>query len=51
MSPPPAYSKLDEYDAKANYIVSGDRHLLNLKNFKGLKIVNVKEMLKFLKKK
>jgi len=27
------------YDGKADYIVSGDRHLLKLKTFKGIKIV------------
>lgn len=34
------------YDGKADYIVSGDHHLLNLKKFKGLKIVNPKQMVK-----
>jgi predicted nucleic acid-binding protein len=33
------------YDSKANYITSGDRHLLALKQFKGIRIVNVDEML------
>lgn len=33
------------YDAKADYIVSGDKHLLALKDFKGIKIVTVDEML------
>jgi putative PIN family toxin of toxin-antitoxin system len=32
-------------DGKADYIVSGDKHLLMLKEFKGIKIVNVEEML------
>lgn len=39
------------YDGKADYVVSGDKHLLNLKNFKGVKIVTVSEMLKILKRK
>lgn len=34
------------YDGKVEYIVSGDEHLLALKNFKGIKIVNGGEMLK-----
>ena len=33
------------YDAKADYIVSGDRHLLALKEFKGIRIVTVDQML------
>jgi uncharacterized protein len=33
------------YDSKANYITSGDRHLLALKQFKGIRIVTVDEML------
>jgi putative PIN family toxin of toxin-antitoxin system len=33
------------YDGKANYIASGDRHLLALKQFKGIRIVTVDEML------
>lgn len=33
------------YDGKANYIVSGDRHLLAVKEFKGIKIVTIDEML------
>ena len=33
------------YDGKADFIVSGDRHLLAVKNFKEIKIVNVKQML------
>ncbi len=35
-------------DGEADYIVSGDKHLLMLKEFKGIKIVNVEEMLKIL---
>lgn len=37
------------YDGKANYIVSGDRDLLKLKEFEGIKVVTVSEMLKILK--
>jgi len=37
------------YDGKANYIISGDSHLLSLKEFKGIKIVTVSESLKLLK--
>lgn len=33
------------YDGKADYIVSGDRHLLALKEFKGIRILTVDEML------
>jgi putative PIN family toxin of toxin-antitoxin system len=33
------------YDGKADYIVSGDRHLLLLKEFKGIRILSVDEML------
>ena len=32
------------FDAKADYIVSGDRHLLALKEFKGTRIVTVDQM-------
>lgn len=32
----------------ANYVVSGDKHLLNLREFKGIRIVTVKEMLELL---
>lgn len=35
---------------KADYIVSGDKQLLALKEFKGIKIVTVGEMLEILKK-
>ena len=38
------------YDGKADYIVSGDKHLLSLGDFRGIKIVTVDEMLKILKK-
>jgi hypothetical protein len=34
------------YDGKVDYIVSGDEHLLALKNFKGIKIVTADETLK-----
>lgn len=37
------------YDGRADYIVSGDRHLLELKKFRRIKIVTVDEMLNFLK--
>ena len=36
------------YDSKADYIVSGDSHLLSLKKFKEIKIVTADEMLKIL---
>ena len=36
------------YDGKADYIVSGDRHLLALKEFKGIKILTVDKMLNVL---
>lgn len=36
------------YDGKADYIVSGDKHLLSLGEFKGIKIVTVDETLKLL---
>ena len=36
------------YDGKADYIVSGDKHLLALKEFKGIKILTVDEMLNLL---
>jgi putative PIN family toxin of toxin-antitoxin system len=36
------------YEGKANYVVSGDKHLLNLKDFRGIRIVTVKEMLDLL---
>jgi len=37
------------YDGRANYLVSGDAHLLNLKKFKRIKIVSIKEMLEILR--
>ena len=36
------------YDGKANYVVSGDKHLISLKEFKGIKILKVEEMLNVL---
>jgi putative PIN family toxin of toxin-antitoxin system len=36
------------YDGKADYIVTGDRHLLNLKEFKRTKIVKVTQLLELL---
>lgn len=37
------------YDGRANYVVSGDEHLLSLKEFRGIKIVTVSEILDLLK--
>lgn len=34
-------------EANADYIVSGDTHLLKIKEFKGIKIITAKEFLKF----
>ncbi len=36
------------YDGKADYIISGDRHLLALKEFKGIKILTIDAMLNVL---
>lgn len=36
------------HEGNANYVVSGDKHLLNLKEFRGIRIVTVKEMLELL---
>ncbi len=36
------------YDGRADYVVSGDRHLLKLKKFRRIKIVTVVEMLRIL---
>ena len=36
------------YDGGADYIVSGDKHLLSLKEFKGIKILTVNEALDLL---
>lgn len=35
---------------KADYIVSGDRHLLNLKKFRGIKILSSLEFLRIIKR-
>lgn len=35
-------------EAGADYIVSGDKHLLNLKNYQGITIVTVQEFLKLI---
>lgn len=37
------------YSGKANYIVTGDRHLLALREFKGIEIVKVTHMLEILR--
>lgn len=36
-------------EAKARFIISGDKHLLNLGNFRGIKIVNPAEFLRVIK--
>jgi len=36
------------YDGEADYIVSGDEHLLSLREFRGTRIVTVSEMLELL---
>lgn len=36
------------YDGRADYIVSGDRHLLKMKEFAGIPIVTVARMLDIL---
>jgi putative PIN family toxin of toxin-antitoxin system len=36
------------YEGKASHVVSGDRHLLNLGMFRGIRIVTVDEMLALL---
>jgi predicted nucleic acid-binding protein len=33
---------------KANYVVTGEKHLLKLKQFRGIRVVSVKEMLDLL---
>ena len=33
------------FDGKANYIVLGDKHLLSLGTYRGIRIINVDEML------
>jgi predicted nucleic acid-binding protein len=37
------------YDGKADYLVSGGRHLLALKEYKGIRILTIDEMLDVLK--
>ena len=37
------------FEGKADYVTSKDNHLLKLKEFKGIKIINPKEFLKILK--
>jgi len=37
------------HSGRADYITSGDRHLIPLREFKGIKIVTVSEMLELLK--
>ena len=36
------------YDGRADYIVSGDRHLLGLREFEGIKILKVERILELL---
>jgi putative PIN family toxin of toxin-antitoxin system len=36
------------YDGRSEYIVSGDRHLLKLRRFKGIVIVNPREMMEII---
>ena len=36
------------YDGHADFIVTGDGHLLELESFKGIKIITVEKALKFL---
>ncbi len=38
------------YDGKADYVVSGDKHLKGLKKFKGIKIVNPAQMIEIILK-
>lgn len=38
------------YDGKVDYIVSGDKHLLDLEGFKGMKIVTASKMLEIIRK-
>lgn len=38
------------YDGKAGYIVSGDRDLLKVRRFRGIKIVNPKQMMNIISK-
>jgi putative PIN family toxin of toxin-antitoxin system len=36
------------YDGKADFVVSGDDHLLSLHSFRGINIVSVKQLLEYL---
>jgi len=36
------------HEGRVSYIVSGDRHLLNLKRFDGIRIITVDEMLQIM---
>jgi uncharacterized protein len=36
------------YDGRAGYIVSGDRHLLALRRYRGVRILSVEEMLRII---
>jgi putative PIN family toxin of toxin-antitoxin system len=38
------------YDGKAGYIVSGDKHLLRIRRFRGIRIVSTASMLKIIKR-
>jgi len=38
------------YDGKAHYIVSGDKHLLKVRRFKGIRVVNPKQMMDIISK-
>jgi uncharacterized protein len=46
----PADNKFIEcaIEAKANYIVSGDKHLLNIKSYNKIRIIRTKELLELL---
>jgi len=39
------------YDAKVNFVVTGDRHLLSLGEFRGIRIVTIDEMMQLLETK
>ncbi len=36
------------YEGRAKYVVSGDRHILDLKEFRGIRLISVREMLEVL---
>lgn len=36
-------------EGEADYIISGDRHLLSLKEYKGIKILTAKEFVELIK--